>query len=108
MRRVRRRYLAVKANCDQPVNKEAIMKAVWNMIYQLFGEFGACQAALSFISFDQERQIIILRCSHKTLDMVKATVATVTMIGAKPAFLQVITVSGTLKALRKNLNDTRA
>lgn len=105
MRRVRRRYLALKANSDQPVNKEDIVKAIWNMIYQLFGEFGACQAALSFISFDQEKQIIILRCSHKMLDMVKATAAAVTKIGAKPAFLQVITVSGTLKALRKNLSE---
>lgn len=77
------------------------MKAIWNMLYQLFGEFGASQAALSFISFDHKRQIITLRCSHTTLDMVKTTIAAVSEIRGKHAFLQVIKVSGTLKALRK-------
>jgi RNase P/RNase MRP subunit POP5 len=44
---------------------------------------------------------VVLRCSHKALSMVHASVASITKIKGKSAALHVLKISGTLKALGK-------
>jgi ribonuclease P/MRP protein subunit POP5 len=73
------------------------------MVYQLFGEFGASQTVLSFVKWDDEKGVLVVRCSHKALDMVRAAAALVTEIDGKRAVIRVFGVSGTLKGLRKKL-----
>ena len=100
---MKRRYLALKAEGDQSFDERDLMDAVWGMVYQLFGEFGASQTGLSLVRGDGEREVVVVRCSHKALDMVRAAVAAVTEINGKRAVVRVVAVSGTLKALRKKL-----
>ncbi len=103
MRQLRRRYLALKAENNQSFNERDLMDAIWSMVYQLFGEFGASQTALSLVKCDNKKEVVIVRCSHKALDLVRAAVAAVTEINEKRAVIRVVAVSGTLKALRKKL-----
>ena len=77
------------------------MNAVWQMVYQLFGEYGASQTTLAKISWDDERRVLTVRCSHRMLDAVRAATAAITMIEGKKAVVHVVAVSGTLKALQK-------
>lgn len=77
------------------------MNAVWGAVTRLFGEYGASQANLNLIEYDDQRNYAVLRCSHKALHMVRAAVASITEINGTPAAIQVPAVSGTLKALRK-------
>jgi len=78
-----------------------LLDAVWNAITQLFGEYGASQAELAFIHDHKQKNYFILRCSRRALPMVRASIASITEIGEKPATIHVLRVSGTLKALRK-------
>jgi len=55
------------------------------------------------IDYRKEKKILILRCFHNYLNMVRATIAFITKIDEKPAAMHIISVSGTLKTLRKNL-----
>lgn len=103
MRQLRRRYLALKAESDQFFNGRDLMDAIWSMVYQLFGEFGASQTALSRMKCDDEKGVVIVRCSHKALNLVRAAVAAVTEVNEKRCVIRVVAVSGTLKALRKKL-----
>jgi len=72
-----------------------------NAILKLFGEYGASQANLILIEYNQQKSSAILRCSHTTVEMVRASIASVTEINGKPVVIHVVGVSGTLRALRR-------
>jgi RNase P/RNase MRP subunit POP5 len=73
--------------------------AIWNAVLRLFGEVGASQAGLYLVRFDEKTSVGVLRCSHMTLPMVRAAVASITRIGNVKAAVHVLRVAGTLKAL---------
>ena len=98
---VRRRYLALKLAGEQSVSREDLMKTLWDAIIQLFGEYGASQTDLALIRFNSERNYVVVRCSHKALELVKASIASITEINGEPAAIYIQRVSGTLKALLK-------
>jgi len=105
-KRFRRRYLALKVECEEPLDHGAVSNAVWNAVLRLFGEVGVSQAGLYLVHFDKETNYAVLRCSHKALPMVKAAVASITKIGDKPAAIHVLRVSGSLKALSRKVDRT--
>jgi RNase P/RNase MRP subunit POP5 len=77
------------------------MNTLWDALIQLFGEYGASQTNLTMIRYNHEGNSAIVRCSHRALEMVKASIASITEINGKPAAVHVNRVSGTLKALLK-------
>ena len=79
------------------------MSTIWGMIYQIYGEFGASQISMSMIQYDGDTKTLIVRCSLTGLEAARTAIATVTEIDKKPAALNVVGISGTLKALRKKL-----
>ena len=101
---VRRRYLALEVVSEQAVTERAVIDAVWNAVLELFGEYGASQTDLSLIKADPERNYAVVRCSHKSLERTRASIASITEINGKPAVVHVIGVSGTLRALRKKVS----
>ncbi len=103
-RRMRKRYLAFKVVSEQPVSKGDVADAVWNAVLRLFGEYGASQANLALIEYDQEKSWGIIRCSHRAVEMVRASIASVTEINEKPVAIHVLRVSGTLKALKRKVS----
>ena len=105
MKVVKRRYLAVSIDSQEAVCSRDFIDAVWASVSRLFGEYGASQAGLSLIDYDEARKLAIVRTGHKTLDMVRTALASVTQIGKKPAALHVLAVSGTIKALHKRLEE---
>jgi len=101
---MRKRYLAFKIVSDQSVNKRDVADAVWNAVLRLFGEYGASQTNLALIEYDQEKCWGIIRCSHRAVEMVRASIASVTEINEKPVAIHILGVSGTLKALRRKVS----
>ncbi|MGB9134310.1 MAG: Rpp14/Pop5 family protein [Candidatus Bathyarchaeia archaeon] len=93
--------MALEAESETLLDERDIMNAIWDMVYQLYGEFGASQTALHKVSWDDERKTLTIRCSHKMLEMVRAAVTALTEINEKSAAIRVVAVSGTLKALKK-------
>jgi len=77
------------------------MNAVWNAVMKIYGEYGASQAGLSLISYEPEEKFAVVRVGHKAVEMVRASLASITSIASKPAAVHVLRVSGTIKALRK-------
>lgn len=103
---MRRRYLALKVDSDEPLEPSAVSDAIWKAVLRLFGEVGASQAGLYTIRSDKESGLIVLRCSHKALPMVRASVASVTRVDDRPVAIHVLRVSGTLKALSRKVADS--
>jgi len=101
---VRRRYIAVRIDSDQTIEREDFIRAVWSNILRLFGEYGASQMELKIIDYDPKKRLAVLRCSHKALPLVKASILCITHIGASEVAIRVERVSGTLRALRRKLS----
>jgi len=86
---------------EQIINEKDVIDAIWNAILKLFGEYGASQVSLALIEYNPQKSYAVVRCLHKALEMLKASIASITEINGKPAAVHIAGVSGTLKALRK-------
>ena len=102
MKRIKRRYLALQLECEGLPTERELMDAIWAAVTKLYGEVGASLTGLTLIDFDVERKVAVVRVSLAALDMVRASLATVTSIGGREAAVHVLAVSGTLKALYAN------
>ena len=103
MKRVKRRYIALRLECDGLPSEREFMDSVWTAITKLYGEVGASLTGLALINFDGEHKIFVVRTALASLSMVRASLATVTIVAGKPSSMNVLFVSGTLKALYANL-----
>jgi RNase P/RNase MRP subunit POP5 len=103
LKRVKRRYLALQLDVDSVPAEREFMDAVWGAVTRLFGEYGASLASLALISYDCERKAAVLRTNLGVVDNVRAALASITSLGGKEAAVHVLAVSGTIKALRRNL-----
>lgn len=104
---IKRRYLLVQIESSETIDERAFMDAVWDAVLQLFGEYGASQMNLILMRHSLEPNNAVLRCSHKALDMVKASLASITQANGKPISFRVLGVSGTLKGLRRQRPDVQ-
>jgi RNase P/RNase MRP subunit POP5 len=105
LKKVKRRYLALKLDSSETPSSNEFMDTIWETISGLYGEYGASQTSLSLISFDDKNKSVVLRTGHTTVDMVRTALASITRIRDKPAAVHVLTVSGTIKALHKSLRQ---
>jgi ribonuclease P/MRP protein subunit POP5 len=102
LKRVKQRYLALLLECEGLPTEREFVDVVWAEVTRLYGEVGASQTGLSLIDVDVERKVAVIRVSLAALNMVRASLAAITSIAGKEASVQVLSVSGTLKALYSN------
>ncbi len=100
-KRLKRRYLALQIASEESINKRDFVDALWEALLKFFGEYGASQAGLRLIEYHSQNKYAIVRCLNEALQMVRASIASITEINEKHTAIHVIRVSGTLKALRK-------
>lgn len=101
IKREKRRYLALKVVNEQSQNEKEIFDAVHASVHRLFGEYGASKANLKLIKYIPEKDQVVVRCSHKMLEEVRAAITSTIYIDGKMASIHVVGVSGTLNALSK-------
>jgi ribonuclease P/MRP protein subunit POP5 len=103
LKRVKQRYLALQLECEVLPTEREFIDTVWAAVTRLYGEVGASQTGLSLIGVDVERKVAVIRVSLAALNMVRASLAAITSVAGKEASVQVLSVSGTLKALYSNV-----
>ena len=104
----RRRYIAVKIKFEKSgkrLSSGILWKVVFNSLLRLYGEYGASHAELNLIEYDCDRDYVIFRCNHKSLEAVRNSISTITEINGLNVALHVIYVSGTLRALKRKLKN---
>jgi RNase P/RNase MRP subunit POP5 len=105
VRNVRRRYLAIKVNIEADITQSEVSRAISDKIHLLYGVKGAAETNYRMIEYDQENRQGIIRCNHDRLTETRAALAHITAIKGAPASVHVVTVSGTIKSLRKRLTQ---
>ncbi len=102
MKRIKRRYLAVRVERELGLTERGFIDAVWAAVTRLYGEVGASQTGLALIYFNLEREVAVIRVTLASLNMVRASLAMITSIAGKETSVRVLSVSGTIKALFSN------
>ena len=103
MKRVKRRYLALQVDGEGVPSRRELLDAVWVAVARLYGEYGASITGLALINYDAERKTGVLRTSLATLNLVRASIATIKSVAGNEAAVHVVAVSGTIKALHKKI-----
>ena len=103
MKRVKRRYLALRVEGEGVPGERELLDSVWGSVGRLFGEVGASLTGLVLIDFNVERKVAVIRVNLVSLSMVRASLAAITSVGGRDASVHVLGVSGTLNALFHNV-----
>jgi RNase P/RNase MRP subunit POP5 len=101
LKRVKRRYLALQLDSDGAPSRKEFMDAVWGAVTKLYGEYGASLTSSTLIDYDAEKKTAVLRTSLATVNLVRASLATITSVADVDAAVHVLAVSGTIKALHE-------
>jgi len=101
LKRIKRRYLALQIDIDGAPNRQEFMNALWSAVVKLYGEYGASLTSLALIDYDAEKKTAVIRTSLATVDLVRASLASITSLAGRNVAVYVLAVSGTIKALGK-------
>ena len=91
------RYIVFDLISKTSVKEQDVVRAITGSIPRMFGEFGASKTNVWLIEYDAKTKKGIVRCSHKAVQTVVASVTTITKIGDVEAAFVVKGVSGTIK-----------
>jgi ribonuclease P/MRP protein subunit POP5 len=105
LKRVKRRYLALQLDSGVVVNRKEFMDAIWGAVAKLFGEYGASLTGLALIDYHEERKTAVLRVWLNALDIVRASLASITSVAGNETAVHVLAVSGTIKSLYKKTKE---
>jgi len=97
--------LALKIDSDETFSSGELIDAVWNAVLKLYGEYGASRSGLTLINYDAEKGLAIIRTFNTTVEPIQAALASITKIRDKPAAIHVLTISGTIRTLRKKMKQ---
>jgi len=101
VRRKRRRYLGVKADCARALTAKEMVDTIQRGVIDLCGVVGLSTVEPSLIEFDEESQRGILRCNRERVRTLRAALALITDVGGTPTAIRVTGVSGTIRSLRR-------
>ncbi|MEM1537516.1 MAG: Rpp14/Pop5 family protein [Candidatus Nezhaarchaeales archaeon] len=87
------------------VTREALCSAIINGLHSLYGDWGLSRSKLLFFDYNPKKSLLVLRCAHKSILMVRAAIAMVYNIEGGKALLHVKKITGTLKKARKILEE---
>ena len=99
MKRVKRRYLALQVDSNERTSEKEFMDTVWGAVSKLFGEYGASLTGLSLIHYDAEKEEAIVRVNLAAVDILRTSLASITMIAKTEAAVHVMAISGSIKGL---------
>lgn len=75
---------------------------MWQSILNFLGELGASEAEVGLVrdSYNESNQTGLIRCSHLSVEEVRAALALIQRIGDIRVVIKVLGISGTIKAAR--------
>jgi ribonuclease P/MRP protein subunit POP5 len=91
--------LALEIEGAPAINEKEFKNTLWSTVIRLFGEFGASKTGIVLVKYDAVKNRAVLRCANTALEMVRASLVSITEIDAKPAAVHVLGISGTIKSL---------
>ena len=108
MPRVRRRYIAFEVLGEEPVSEEQVARAITEAHLKFSGEQRFGRSSPRIISFDEQRQIGIVRSYLEGVAELRASLSLITRIAGRRVAVNALGMSGTLRACKdKFIRKTR-
>ena len=104
--RVKKRYIAVKPTPDN-LDENAVVGEVRRVFRKLFGEVELAESGFRRIRVKRLQGFIILACNHRYLPKIILSITLVRNIENTQSVLDVVTISGTLKGIKRRLATWR-
>jgi ribonuclease P/MRP protein subunit POP5 len=108
--RYKKRYVAYKAISEKNVDFQDLYNAIWKSLVEYLGEKGVSETRIWVIknTYDTEKKMGLIRCAHTGTDNVRAGLSFVQKVGDIPVVVQVVGVSGTIKAAKQKFFGERS
>ncbi len=103
VRRIRRRYIAFLVKSDLPLSRRDIGEALIPEMMRQSNRSEMETGKVRLINYDETTCIGIIRCGHLAVGAIRSYLSKVDNIHEKRAAVQVIGISGTIRALRRKL-----
>jgi RNase P/RNase MRP subunit POP5 len=105
--RKKKRYVVFKIYAENRLSYQNVRDAVYNAISGWLGEAGMAKADVHIVKnlWDYEEQTGFIRCSHRFVDDVKASLAAIRQVGDEKTIFQTLRVSGTIKTAKRKLKQ---
>lgn len=107
--RERKRYIAFEVISEEKIEFGELVNALWHSLLNLVGEMGTSDVNFWLVkdSWDEDRQKGLIKCNHKHVKNVRASLALINQIGDKKIIIRSLGVSGTMKAAEKKFLGKR-
>ena len=101
--REKRRYIAFKIHCAKTLQELEVNGAIYQSVLNLLGELGMAEASVFILRgiYTPDKKIGLIRCSHTAVEHVRAALALASRVGEEPIMIEVLGISGTIKAARR-------
>jgi ribonuclease P/MRP protein subunit POP5 len=100
--RSQKRYIVFEVISEQAIIYNEIVSTVWNSLLSFLGELGSSSAKIWFIHniYDDKNQRGVIKCSHDSVEHVRAALSLVQIIGETKSVVKIIGVTGTIKSAK--------
>jgi len=97
--REKKRYISFKVISEEPVEYSDLESAVWNVMLDFLGEIGVSKTSFWLMKekWNKNKQMGIIRCNHKSVQDVLATLGLIERLGDNRIIFKISKVSGTIK-----------
>ena len=96
--RGKKRYISFSLECDKPLNEAQVSEAIWKALLQMYGEVGTAKQKPWLASFSRNKGV--LRCSHDSVEEVKAGMLFVEKVGETKVIPRILKVSDSVKGAK--------
>ena len=105
VKKERQRYILFKIIREDGLllDQNSILKSIWQSIWRYFGMKEANKIGLWLIDLNLKKDYGIIRCSHKTKEIIISTLTLIIEINGKRVIFSPVKTSGTIKSMKKNL-----
>lgn len=99
--RERKRYLLVKVEPADSIDKRDLENAILNSCLQFLGELGVARAGILVMSDTYDGKTVIVKTGHKYVDETKSAISLIKTVADKKVRLSTIKVSGSVLKLKQ-------
>lgn len=106
--RKRKRYISFKVIPEkgEKFTYSDLEAGIWNTMLDFLGEQGVSKTSFWLMKdcWDEKKQIGILRCNHKSVEVVLASLGLIDRLGGNRITFKVLNISGTINSIKKKIN----